>query len=343
MKELVEDFIREFSVWQQQIEVEANLGRVKEVLGIPCSEFLFVNFKDGRVTAFRIKEESENIQGRYLELAKNDGFGQKLFELAKPLVDRVKSNSKIFSEDIAQVGSTELMGMRQDIIKLWPAYLFGYNVCRFEEKAIFVPQSRVEKENLNWAMKIRLYSEGIYDSIESIIDKKLKDHFWQLLSTKEIGQLFDNGVDQIPNRKLPFIVDQTGLTDSDFESYLKQNNYYWNQKSDKNISTEIKGMVAFRGKASGRVRLVSKRIPESFENFKDGDILVALATSPQFVPLMKRASAIVTDEGGLTSHAAIVARELKVPCIVATKTATKVLHDGDLIEVDTESGVVRQI
>ena len=64
-------------------------------------------------------------------------------------------------------------------------------------------------------------------------------------------------------------------------------------------------------------------------------------TRPEFLPLMKKAAAFVTDAGGLLSHAAIVARELKKPCIIATETATKVFKDGDLIEVDADKGVVR--
>ena len=57
----------------------------------------------------------------------------------------------------------------------------------------------------------------------------------------------------------------------------------------------------------------------------------------------EKAGAIVTDEGGLTSHAAIVSRELKIPCIVGTKIATKILKDGDIVEVDAENGIVRKI
>ena len=63
-------------------------------------------------------------------------------------------------------------------------------------------------------------------------------------------------------------------------------------------------------------------------------------TAPSFVPMMKRAAAIVTDEGGITCHAAIVAREIKKPCIVGTKNATKVLKDGDMVEVNAERGIV---
>ena len=77
--------------------------------------------------------------------------------------------------------------------------------------------------------------------------------------------------------------------------------------------------------------------------FVSGRILVALMTSPDYIVAIKKAKAIITDDGGITSHAAIVARELKKPCIVGTKFASKVLHDGDLVEVDAEQGIVKKI
>jgi len=72
-----------------------------------------------------------------------------------------------------------------------------------------------------------------------------------------------------------------------------------------------------------------------------GDILVASMTSPDFIVAIRKASAIVTDEGGMTCHAAIVSRELKIPCIVATRIATKLLKDNDLVEVDADHGRVK--
>ncbi len=64
-------------------------------------------------------------------------------------------------------------------------------------------------------------------------------------------------------------------------------------------------------------------------------------TRPDYLPAMKKASAFVTDEGGITCHAAIVAREMKKPCIVGTKIATKILKDGDEVEVDANAGMIR--
>jgi phosphohistidine swiveling domain-containing protein len=103
-------------------------------------------------------------------------------------------------------------------------------------------------------------------------------------------------------------------------------------------SKEIKGNIAFKGKASGVVRVVFD--PFNVKIFNEGDILVTGMTRPEFLPLMKKAGAFVTDAGGLLSHAAIVARELKKPCILATEVATKVLKDGDIVEVDAEKGVI---
>lgn len=102
--------------------------------------------------------------------------------------------------------------------------------------------------------------------------------------------------------------------------------------------TELKGQIAQGGVKRGTVRLLKS---SSYDGeFQDGDILVSGMTTPDFIMFMKRAGAIITDEGGITCHAAIVSRELGKPCIIGTKIATKVLKDGDVVEVDAEKGVV---
>ncbi len=100
----------------------------------------------------------------------------------------------------------------------------------------------------------------------------------------------------------------------------------------------VKGAAASPGIGTGTVRVLKS--PKEIGKVKNGDVLVAPMTSPDYVPAMKRASAIVTDEGGLTSHAAIVSRELGVPCIVGTKEATKKLKENVIVTVDGTKGVV---
>lgn len=101
---------------------------------------------------------------------------------------------------------------------------------------------------------------------------------------------------------------------------------------------QIKGLVAWKGfgKISGIVRIILNE--NDFPKFKKGEILVTDETDPNFLPVMKKAKAIITDNGGILCHAAIVAREMKKPCVVGTKVATKVLKDGDLVEINLNNG-----
>ncbi len=102
----------------------------------------------------------------------------------------------------------------------------------------------------------------------------------------------------------------------------------------------LQGWGASPGKAQGRVRIVMD--PFQAKDFKKGDILVTNMTNPNYVLLMQRAAAIITDEGGVTCHAAIVARELGVPCVVGTQIATEVLRNGELVKVDGGKGIIKK-
>jgi pyruvate,water dikinase len=102
----------------------------------------------------------------------------------------------------------------------------------------------------------------------------------------------------------------------------------------------VRGLGAAPGAGSGHVRIV--RELADAEKFSEGEILVTHMTAPDWVPLMRRAAAIVTDSGGMTCHAAIVSRELGIPCVVGTAEATDKLRDGELVTVDAAQGVVRE-
>ncbi len=100
----------------------------------------------------------------------------------------------------------------------------------------------------------------------------------------------------------------------------------------------VQGLAASAGRATGAVRILSSA--EEGDQLLDGEVLVAHMTSPDWVPTMRRASALVTDGGGVTCHAAIVSRELGVPCVVGARVATSVLRTGELVTVDGLQGVV---
>ncbi len=109
----------------------------------------------------------------------------------------------------------------------------------------------------------------------------------------------------------------------------------------KNAIHELSGICASPGTRIGYVKLVKNRA--EIHSIRKGEILVTGMTTPEYLVAMKKASAIITDEGGITCHAAIVSRELGIPCIVGTKNATQVLKNGDLIEIHAANGTIKII
>ncbi|MBC8500279.1 MAG: hypothetical protein ISS25_02595 [Nanoarchaeota archaeon] len=128
------------------------------------------------------------------------------------------------------------------------------------------------------------------------------------------------------------------LTGKELEKYKKKE-----IKEEETDINEIKGTSVSKKKEkiTGKVRIIMEI--EDGRDFKEREIIVTPMTNPALVPIMEKAAAIVTDEGGLLSHAAIVSRELGTPCIVGTKNATRAFKNGDIVEVDADKGIVRKI
>jgi pyruvate,water dikinase len=102
---------------------------------------------------------------------------------------------------------------------------------------------------------------------------------------------------------------------------------------------EAQGVCASPGLVKGRIKIVAS--PAENNKVKDGDILVCHATTVDYLPAMKRAVAFVTEVGGLTCHAAVVAREFGVPCIVSLKNAMKNFKDNDRVELNADTGTIK--
>jgi pyruvate,water dikinase len=200
-----------------------------------------------------------------------------------------------------------------------------------------------------------------------ILDKEVKRQEWKLIKKEgTIGKEDNIKVDLTPEEQA-----QQKITDADIiflaeigkrleEHYQFPQDVEWAKekgeifivqtrpvttiKEAAAATTEItapvllSGSPASPGIASGPVKIVPD--PSQIDKVLEGDILVAEMTTPDFVPAMKRAAAIVTDRGGRTAHAAIVSRELGIPCVVGSEKATATLKDGQVITVDGSSGKV---
>lgn len=181
------------------------------------------------------------------------------------------------------------------------------------------------------ARRLNLKSEYLDFMSEEEIVSSLKRGRVSSPLRRELPRRLTNAVNIVSREKSHWL---TGKKAKDF---IKLNNLLLTA----DISAEIKGQPASKGLAQGRVKIC--QFSTEISKLKAGDILVTAMTTPDFVPAMRRAAAIVTDEGGITSHAAIVARELGKPCIIGAKVAAKILKDGDYIEVDANKGVVRKL
>jgi phosphohistidine swiveling domain-containing protein len=155
----------------------------------------------------------------------------------------------------------------------------------------------------------------------------------KIVNKKKIQDRYDNCVFRIkPNGSVNIL---SGIKAANIiDNFLKF------RKVEKS-SLMLKGRVANQGIARGRVRIIQDA--RRCDEFKHGEILVTAMTSPDYMFAVRRAAAIITDEGGVICHAAIISRELGLPCIVGTKFATKVLHDGDLVEVDAQKGIIKKL
>ncbi|MEK6890310.1 MAG: PEP-utilizing enzyme [Nanoarchaeota archaeon] len=166
---------------------------------------------------------------------------------------------------------------------------------------------------------------------------------------KELANLvFSEEFPDVPSEKI-LLERAKGLVSIDgrknqiikLEEFAKENKNYLFEDLDFDIKgiSEIKGQIGNKGIVKGKVRIVKNYMQA--EKVKTGEIIVSPMTTPDFLQAMKRSAAFVTNEGGIICHAAIVARELKKPCVIGTKIATRVLKDGMVVEVDADKGIVK--
>jgi len=180
------------------------------------------------------------------------------------------------------------------------------------------------KKFINWYYSEYLLEKEVYDSL----DGRIK------VFPEEIEKRIKKSLLLMLNKKVHFFSGKKAI---------KEESKYISKEDYSKISI-LKGQVANRGITRGRAWVISPETPNQVQKankMKKDYILIVAMTRPQFIEGINKAKAIITDEGGITCHAAIISREMNKPCVVGTKIATKVLKDGDLVEVDAEKGIVK--
>lgn len=300
---------------------------------------LFLTFKEGLVLAYvnpeELSEFSESLLNRIDTVDKAKAWSGTF----KNVTDRVVGELEFATSDRVIENPEYYINLFND-----------YGVWQFATKAVYGALPAEIDEQIPVIIEdARKYSEKFYKNMSIFLDLidfivgQSDGYSREQVSALLEGELVEYAkTGNLPDKEiLQLRYKESGLfVDGENEIFVDRNKKNailakWEPDFDGAV---LHGITAFKGVVRGRCKLVVGF--DSSTRIEEGDILVTTMTDPRFVPIMKKSAAFVTDGGGMLCHAAIVARELKKPCIIGTKIATQVLHDGDLVEVDAEKGVV---
>ena len=195
------------------------------------------------------------------------------------------------------------------------------------------------------SLKYRSDSDEICDFGDQLIKETAKHWLPGLADCKksilleELRTKMCPSIEKLRERDSYYIYTDKLITNAKLADFISQNKIEIEKDPPASDAAGVKGEIAYKGKVRGKVKVIL--LKEKINTVKEGDILVASMTTPLFIPAIKKAAGFVTDEGGITCHAAIIARELRKPCVIGTKVATQRLKDGDLVEVDADKGIVK--
>ncbi|MFA7208647.1 MAG: PEP-utilizing enzyme [Parcubacteria group bacterium] len=323
---------------------------------------------NGKWWVFRLHKDGERILGeRGLEIFKDkhkyDSYANDFNKYIAWAKHNIVIKHSSVPEDITR---TELADLFRELKKFW----HFYGITEFVYHDFAVKKSKEEgasellKKNLDHLEKLKFKGRDLLNSY--ILENGVLDNLLKFFSRKYFSndtdakylypdELLDLAsgrninMDSLSARKNSFVLAHDNGTAFRIEESTAQKITLeftrFEEAEFEKASHGLAGTVAFRGKVQGKVvispMLDIKAAMEVERKMEKGDILVVQSTNPDLMALCRKAGAIVTDQGGMLSHAAIISRELKIPCIVGTVNGTKVFKTGDIVEVDAHIGLVK--
>lgn len=303
----------------------------------PFLPYIIAQRTDDTVIFYYDQKGVEWIQNLLVKFAKSDSLF--LEKIAITVVKKIEYIRPIYEEG----KSIKLPLLKRFLIELeegYPWFEALWWFCQMEEEKLI-------GLNLENIQQIRLLIDKVTNGSDTVIRKsllniypKLKD-LSSVLTTAEIQAGTIPPKEELEKRyKGYFFTNNQLFTNSTKPKIAKKMKITFKDEVIKH-SKQLEGYIAYKGLVRGFVKKVMGH--RQINQIKEGEILISPMTVPDFLPAMIKAAAIVTDEGGILSHAAIIAREFKKPTIVGTKLATKRFKDGDFVEVNANEGVVKLI
>jgi|GEM_PF-1643576 len=367
-------------IWVQKIYI-GDTVRMPKVIGFNFGGHYFESEK--QITTFFMNSTVAEEAGRFGRTKYRDViFIRSLLAHADKIEREINNAVKIFSSrELAQFDNAKLLKLLNYFFYWYSALIGVYRFTRptFYESFLAAVKSRLpapaeeqaihllknDWPRLNFIPHANL--KELFGELKRVGERRLALHHLYLQSFQESRILFTEiarrlglDVNQVFNCTLEEIGQLFNRENVDMGDISRRLNYFkfvyrendfviiTKRPADSSLGRVVlTGQVANQGHFIGRVKVIRESLHgvsiEEINKMNLGDVLVATSTSPDMMLAIKKAGAIITDAGGLLSHAAIVAREFNIPCIVGTGRATAVLSDGDKVEVDAARGEVRVI
>ncbi len=302
-----------------------------------CFSTTFWRMKRGKhIILYRPKQEYDHFSELMGERCRNERYAKKIADNLMQMTDWINNFIKEHKKLADFMTKSRLF-----ITAYWDYFAFHQAVYWSGDYLAKGPwqgdtRKKVQK-TINLLRKAYKYNELIVPTVEKYFSKLKIDH----LLPEEINKNVKKNIKQKSKLRSIFFLDKQRYILLPTDAKKLEQVILGNPGKLFKRAKVIKGISAQPGRYKGKARIVKNLY--KLEQCQPREVLVTFMTRPQFNSVIKRVGAIVTDEGGILSHAAILAREYKIPCIVGTKIATKVLRDGDRVEVDAMKGIVRKI
>lgn len=326
------------SLWQGWYGSEASLN----LFGVQMKNALFVEQAEGVARNYRIKKELTRFgEGMKIFLEKDEKKARFLLDEALKLnaeAEKYLSGEKEFGDFSSAVDFLVNLALRATVLPFWILHFSTVTKYNDENLAKIAEKLRGISHYPNMVSKI------VTPLAQKILEEKGEDKKYADLLT--VSELLSGKVASVEQRgkekekgkrflyevfggeeKVSFVDDVPAIIGTLEHVPV--------------LSGEVRGQTAYKGKVVGTARVVYGIDKNAI--FNKGDILISINSNPSLMPFLEKCGGVVTDEGGIMCHAAIIAREMKKPCVIGTKFATSLIKDGDLVEVDADNGVVRII
>ncbi len=349
---------REYTILGITCVIDAMVGdEFQHAYGGSFREMISV-VEDGQYYHYQIDKERERVSTFFLN--KVESGEVQLEEVYDTFVEEVEKYQSHIDRDLKSYTKSIILEFFRYYKELIPIAYAGMDSADF----VAVLSESNREGYLDWVTRVRIAGEVIYKNGEmdflpryctwlaGELDGSYTGKELEYLTYFEMMQYLEEGTPlpsskNLQQRMKSCYMSQTGSGEYELlvgEDAVKKviDRKLVNMDDDALVGiTELQGRVAFEGIARGKAHIIRAR--KDMEGFEDGDIVVSPMTDPSYLPVMKRAAAFVTNEGGTLCHAAIVARELQKPCVIATKHATHIFRNGDMLEVDANTGVVKKV